>query len=140
MLETYCVKLILSSRGNNKTTAEPLLISTKTFSRSRDRIESRHRAQNVVEQVLGPGLDLEFETDIPPSAPEAALYETAYVTSHKGQCRAGAFSPDRKNSGSFKRSTHIKLDVESQGKSETWIHLWMKTPSSVIRRVKGDED
>jgi len=27
-------------------------------------------------------------------APEPALYETAYVTSHKGHCRAGAFSPD----------------------------------------------
>ena len=43
---------------------------------------------------LGPGLDLEFETDVDVIAPEPALYETAYVTSHKGSCRAGAFSAD----------------------------------------------
>merc|ERR1719510_1976932 len=43
---------------------------------------------------LGPGLDLEFETDVDVIAPEPALYETAYVTSHKGSCRAGAFSKD----------------------------------------------
>ena len=44
--------------------------------------------------LLGPGLDLEYETDVQTSAPEPALYETAYVTSHKAQCRSGAFSPD----------------------------------------------
>lgn len=38
--------------------------------------------------------DLEFETDVVSTAPEPALYETAYVTSHKGPCRAGAFSVD----------------------------------------------
>ena len=43
-----------------------------------------------------PGLDLEYETDIPVTAPEPALYETAYVTSHKNFCRAGAFSADGK--------------------------------------------
>ena len=43
---------------------------------------------------LGPGLDLEFETDVDVIAPEPALYETAYVTSHKGSCRAGAFTTD----------------------------------------------
>ena len=43
---------------------------------------------------LGPGMDLEFETDVDVNAPEPALYETAYVTSHKGSCRAGAFSRD----------------------------------------------
>jgi cleavage stimulation factor subunit 1 len=39
-------------------------------------------------------IDLEFETDVQTTAPEPALYETAYVTSHKGNCRAGAFSVD----------------------------------------------
>jgi cleavage stimulation factor subunit 1 len=39
-------------------------------------------------------VDLEFETDVQTTAPEPALYETAYVTSHKGNCRAGAFSVD----------------------------------------------
>ena len=28
------------------------------------------------------------------TAPEPAIYETAYVTSHKGACRSGAFSAD----------------------------------------------
>ena len=43
---------------------------------------------------LGPGLDLEYETDVDVIAPEPSLYETAYVTSHKGSCRSGAFSCD----------------------------------------------
>lgn len=38
--------------------------------------------------------DLEFETEPQVPAPEPALYETAYVTSHKGNCRAGCFSHD----------------------------------------------
>ena len=38
---------------------------------------------NAVEHQLGPGLDLEFETEPQTSAPEPAMYETAYVTSHK---------------------------------------------------------
>ena len=52
------------------------------------------RSLNKAETLLGPGLDLEYETDVQTSAPEPALYETAYVTSHKAQCRSGAFSPD----------------------------------------------
>lgn len=39
-------------------------------------------------------IDLEYETDVEVTAPEPALYETAYVTSHKGNCRAGTFSAD----------------------------------------------
>lgn len=39
-------------------------------------------------------IDLEFETEPNIPAPEPALYETAYVTSHKGNCRAGCFSAD----------------------------------------------
>ena len=37
-------------------------------------------------------LDLEFETDVTTISPEAATYETCYVTSHKSPCRAGAFN------------------------------------------------
>ena len=33
--------------------------------------------------MLGPGLDLEYETEMGGGAPEPATYETAYVTSHK---------------------------------------------------------
>jgi len=40
------------------------------------------------------GLDLEFESDMPSAAPEPATYETCYVTSHKGACRAACFSTD----------------------------------------------
>lgn len=46
------------------------------------------------DNTLGSGLDLEYETETQTQAPEPAQYETAYVTSHKGNCRAGAFSWD----------------------------------------------
>merc|ERR1719158_2382137 len=57
-------------------------------------VEGGHRQQNKTEQMLGPGLDLEYETEMTGVAPEPATYETAYVTSHKGNCRSGAFNPD----------------------------------------------
>ena len=41
----------------------------------------------------GHGLDLEFETDVKSISPDASQYETLYVTSHKGPCRAGVFHP-----------------------------------------------
>ena len=56
--------------------------------------DATHRSQNRAERILGTGLDLEYETEMQSNAPESAQYETAYVTSHKGNCRAGAFSPD----------------------------------------------
>ncbi len=75
--------------------------------------ENRHRPLNAPEKVLGPGLDLEYETDLPTSAPEPALYETAYVTSHKGNCRAGAFSPDGNLCATGSVDASIKvLDVD----------------------------
>jgi hypothetical protein len=62
------------------------------------------------------GLDLEYETEPrggPEAAPEPALYETAYVTSHKSNCRAGAFSTDGSlvATGSVDASIKI-LDVD----------------------------
>ncbi|KAB0798713.1 hypothetical protein PPYR_09706 [Photinus pyralis] len=62
---------------------------------------------------VGPGLDLEFETESNLPAPEPALYETAYVTSHKGNCRAGCFSGDGQliATGSVDASIKI-LDVD----------------------------
>merc|ERR1711863_210556 len=46
-------------------------------------------------------------------APEPALYETAYVTSHKGSCRAGAFSTDGLLCATGSMDASIKvLDVE----------------------------
>ncbi|KAL4154366.1 hypothetical protein QTP88_000244 [Uroleucon formosanum] len=47
----------------------------------------------IQEMLIGPGIDLEFETNVICAAPEPSLYETVYVTSHKGACRAGEFSP-----------------------------------------------
>ncbi|GAB6033095.1 hypothetical protein CHUAL_012708 [Chamberlinius hualienensis] len=59
------------------------------------------------------GIDLEYESEVQSSAPEPALYETCYVTSHKAPCRAGAFSQDGMlvATGSFDASIKI-LDVE----------------------------
>ena len=66
-----------------------------------------------IENVIGPGLDLEFEIESATQAPEPAQYETAYVTSHKGNCRAGAFSADGQliATGSVDASIKI-LDVD----------------------------
>ncbi|XP_018909038.1 cleavage stimulation factor subunit 1 [Bemisia tabaci] len=69
---------------------------------------------NPIQQILiGPGIDLEYETDVAPTAPEPALYETAYVTSHKGNCRAGAFSYDGQLVATGSADASIKiLDVD----------------------------
>lgn len=66
-----------------------------------------------LDNIIGPGLDLEFETEAQVQAPEPAQYETAYVTSHKGNCRAGAFSADGQliATGSVDASIKI-LDVD----------------------------
>ena len=57
--------------------------------------ESKTKPISAADKVdNGPGLDLEYENEVVVNASEPALYETAYVTSHKGNCRAGAFSPD----------------------------------------------
>lgn len=76
-------------------------------------VEGGHRQQNKTEQMLGPGLDLEYETEMTSTAPEPATYETAYVTSHKGNCRSGAFSWDGQlcATGSVDASIKI-LDVD----------------------------
>ena len=66
-----------------------------------------------VPEVVGPGLDLEFASDVEPSVAEPALYETAYVTSHKGNCRAGAFTADGSLCATGSTDASIKiLDVE----------------------------
>ncbi|XP_045471031.1 cleavage stimulation factor subunit 1 [Harmonia axyridis] len=77
--------------------------------------DRKDRPQNVGigSNNIGPGLDLEFETESNAPAPEPALYETAYVTSHKGNCRAGCFSSDGQliATGSVDASIKI-LDVD----------------------------
>lgn len=61
----------------------------------------------------GTGIDLDFETERNCSSLQTSTYETVYVTSHKGPCRAGAFSPDGQlvATGSVDASIKI-LDVE----------------------------
>lgn len=44
--------------------------------------------------VESAGLDLEFDADVVPNSPEPSLYETVYLTTHKGPCRTAAFSSD----------------------------------------------
>ncbi|CAG9767917.1 unnamed protein product [Ceutorhynchus assimilis] len=75
--------------------------------------KDRPRNFGIGNNDIGPGLDLEFETDSNTHAPEPALYETAYVTSHKGNCRAGCFSADGQliATGSVDASIKI-LDVD----------------------------
>ena len=75
--------------------------------------QSAVRNLNKTELELGPGIDLEYETEMSSTAPEPATYETAYVTSHKGNCRSGAFSADGQlcATGSVDASIKI-LDVD----------------------------
>ncbi|CAF4939625.1 unnamed protein product [Pieris macdunnoughi] len=76
--------------------------------------KDRLAAANVAEHLMGTtGFDLEFEMDASSLAPEPATYETAYVTSHKMACRAGAFSSCGQlvATGSVDASIKI-LDVE----------------------------
>ncbi|XP_055687370.1 cleavage stimulation factor subunit 1 [Lutzomyia longipalpis] len=73
--------------------------------------EATKRENNYDE--IACGIDLEFETEGSSLAPEPASYETAYVTSHKQACRAGAFSFDGQlvATGSVDASIKI-LDVD----------------------------
>ncbi|CAG0893890.1 unnamed protein product [Cyprideis torosa] len=58
-------------------------------------------------------LDLENSADIANIAPEPATYDTIYVTSHKGNCRVGAFSHDGMLCATGSVDTSIKiLDME----------------------------
>ena len=65
----------------------------------------------------GRGLDLEYDTESRQSShdtvPEPAMYETAYVTSHKANCRAGAFNAEGSLVATGSVDTSIKiLDVD----------------------------
>jgi len=71
----------------------------------------------LLESLQGRGLDLEYDTESRQSShdtvPEPAMYETAYVTSHKANCRAGAFNADGSLVATGSVDTSIKiLDVD----------------------------
>ena len=71
---------------------------------------------DLLESLSTRSLDLEYDTEAritSEPAPEPALYETAYVTSHKDHCRAGAFSADGSLVATGSNDTSIKvLDVD----------------------------
>nr|CAH8839683.1 unnamed protein product [Trichobilharzia regenti] len=61
----------------------------------------------------GIGIDLEVESESSTMAPEAALYETCYVTAHKAACRAASFNNTGQLVATGSHDSSIKiLDVE----------------------------
>ncbi|CAG2254509.1 CSTF1 [Mytilus edulis] len=92
--------------------------------------------QNTTESTIpGTGIDLEFTTDVQTISPEAALYETCYVTAHKGPCRAAAFHPSGKLIATGSEDASIKiLDVERMlSKSATPAEIIaMETPQQAM--------
>ncbi|KAJ8320349.1 hypothetical protein KUTeg_001936 [Tegillarca granosa] len=83
----------------------------------------------------GSGIDLEYETDVQTISPEAAQYETCYVTAHKGPCRAGAFHNGGKLIATGSEDASIKiLDVERMlAKSATPAEIIaMETPQQAM--------
>ncbi|CAE1310649.1 CSTF1 [Acanthosepion pharaonis] len=98
-------------------------------------------AQNPQQQVPteavtpGTGIDLEYETDVQTISPEAALYETCYVTAHKAACRAGAFHHSGQLIATGSEDASIKiLDVERMlAKSATPAEIIaMETPQQTM--------
>ncbi|VDL88695.1 unnamed protein product [Schistocephalus solidus] len=79
----------------------------------------------------GTGIDLEIESESSTMAPEAALYETCYVTAHKAACRAAAFNSTGQLVATGSHDSSIKiLDVERMlAKSVTGAdHANQETP------------
>ncbi|ESO02995.1 hypothetical protein HELRODRAFT_80748 [Helobdella robusta] len=76
--------------------------------------ESEH--EQIVQKNSDPivsGIDMEFETDVSPTSPEIAQYETCYVTAHKGPCRTAIFHPNGHLIATGSEDASIKiLDVE----------------------------
>ena len=74
--------------------------------------ETQPERSSLFEPILD-GIDLDYQSESTPSAPAPADYETVYVTSHKGPCRAAAFNQDGSlvATGSVDNSIKI-LDVE----------------------------
>ncbi|KAL4154281.1 hypothetical protein QTP88_002105 [Uroleucon formosanum] len=91
-------------------------VVTKGLQHETDRQKESEQALNlnpIQQMLIGPGIDFEFETNVICTAPEPSLYETIYVTSHKGACRAGAFSSDGQLIATGSSDSSIKiLDVE----------------------------
>lgn len=74
--------------------------------------EAQPERASLFEPIVD-GIDLDYQSESTPSAPPPSDYETVYVTSHKGPCRAAAFNQDGSlvATGSVDNSIKI-LDVE----------------------------
>lgn len=90
----------------------------------KEMLAKKQESDNYLDALLGPGLDLELDTDIDSNAPEPSMYVTAYVTSHKAPCRSAAFSSDGQlvATGSVDASIKVyisynKFIVDARGRS-----------------------
>ncbi|CAH8510126.1 unnamed protein product [Heterobilharzia americana] len=96
--------------------------------------EDDHERSGVIEGesiAPGTGIDLEVESESSTMAPEAALYETCYVTAHKAACRAASFNSTGQLVATGSHDSSIKiLDVERMlAKSVSPAdHLGQETP------------
>ncbi|CEF67168.1 CstF-50 [Strongyloides ratti] len=86
-----------------------------------------------------PGLDLEYDADVPVSSPEPSLYETIFLTTHKGPSRAVAFSEDGKLAATGSQDCTIKIiDIEKVVMKESGNSEFDANP--VIRTLYDHSD
>lgn len=73
----------------------------------------KDQATSGISEVPTACLDMEYDADISPNTPEPSLYETIYLTAHKGPCRAVAFNDQGSLLATGSADCSIKiLDVE----------------------------
>lgn len=81
-------------------------------------------------------LDMEYTTEITTLSPEPAQYETAYVTSHKSSCRAGAFNADGSLCATGSADASIKV---SNGTCQIFLLYFLdffKFTSSFLKHLR----
>ncbi|XP_050413366.1 cleavage stimulation factor subunit 1 [Patella vulgata] len=126
--------------------SDRLLQITKVAFQLEDEKNEKKQADTV---APGSGIDLEFETEVQSISAEAALYETCYVTAHKGACRTAAFHHSGQIIATGSEDASIKiLDVERMlAKSATPAEMIaMETPQQqmenhpVIRTLYDHND
>ena len=78
----------------------------------KNEMEEKGEDKSVV-NLPAAGIDLEYESDVLILTPEAANYETVYVTSHKDPCKTTAYSYDGQFAATGSVDASIKLlDVD----------------------------
>ncbi|XP_048778373.2 cleavage stimulation factor subunit 1-like isoform X2 [Ostrea edulis] len=108
--------------------------------------------KRIGEQNIAPGtgIDLEYETDVQSISPEGALYETCYVTAHKGPCRAGAFHSSGKliatgsEDASIKEVTcldfHPSHSILASGSTDFSVRFFEYSKPSVKKAYKSIQE